>query len=262
VIVLIGVMAATGTCYLVKGVVEDFEEIQASHNALVAEFGEREEFKPLPDGSIAADRIQTFLAVRESMQEPRAQMHELFAKFPPDEDAGFWTAFKVVSGLAGLIDDIVEFLDARNNMLLDHAMGEGEYLYIYTIAFHSWLEHDMGDGPSHEGERIFDGNDSTFGVNATYRGYRKFMLAVLRNQLDELEDGADDPWRVRLLEEIDALDRDSRHVAWRGELPPAIEASLAPFRVELEASYDALTNCFELATGEHEASGGVQWRID
>ena len=36
VIVLVGVMLATGTCVLVKGVVEEFEEVKAGHDALVA----------------------------------------------------------------------------------------------------------------------------------------------------------------------------------------------------------------------------------
>jgi hypothetical protein len=172
------------------------------------------------------------------------------------------TFFKVIGGLAGMIDDIVAFVDARNNVLLDNGMGYGEYLYIYCSVYYSWLGRDLSDGPMRDGERIFDGGDSTFGVKASYRSYRKFMLAVLRNQLDALPADADDAWRTRLLEEIDATDRDRRHVVWHGDLLPALETSFAPFRAELEASYDETTNCFELPTDEQEARGGVHWTID
>ena len=51
-------------------------------------------------------------------------------------------------------------------------------------------------------------------------------------------------------------------VAWRGDLPPAIEASLAPFRAELEASYDGVTNCFELPTDDQDSRGTIQWSVD
>jgi hypothetical protein len=262
VIVLLLVMLATGTCFFVKDVVQDFEEVQASHDNLVAEFGEHDEFTPAADGSIAPDRVQTFLATRAALAENRGNLHELFDDFPPEEGSGFWMFFKVVGGLAGMIDDVVAFIDARNGVLLDQGMGYGEYLYIYSVVYYSWLEHDPADGPTHDGERIFDGDDSTFGVNESYRSYRKFMLAVLRNQLEALPEGVDDAWRSRLREEFDATDRDRRYVAWRGDPPPALEASLAPFRAELEASYDETTNCFELPTDQRNSQGGFHWRVD
>jgi len=262
VLVLVGVMLATGTCYLFKGVAEDFEEVSASHDALVAEFGGHGEYTPAADGSVAPERIQTFLAVRVGLEENRAELHELFANLPSDDSNRFLIFFKAIRGLAGMIGDIVAFVDARNNVLLDNGMGYGEYLYIYCSVYYSWLGRDLSDGPMHDGERIFDGGDSTFGVNASYKSYRKFMLDVLRNQLDALPADADDAWRTRLLEEIDATDRDRRHVVWLGDLPPAIEASFTPFRAELEAGYDETTNCIELPTDEQEAHGGVQWSID
>jgi len=262
VIVLVALMAGTGACYLFKDFAEDFEGVKASQDALVAEFGDYDQFTPAADGSVAPERMQAFLAVRGGMQESRAKLHELFAKFPPDEGSGVMMFFKVIGGLAGMIGDAVEYIDARNNVLLDSGMGYGEYLYIYTGVYYSWLERDLADGPMHDGQRVFDGGDSTFGVNASYKSYRKFMLAVLRNQLDALPEDADEAWHVRLLQEIDATDRDRRHIVWRGDLPPALGASFEPFRAELEASYDETTNCFELPSDEHQTSGGVQWSIE
>jgi len=261
-IVLVLVMMATGTCFFVKRFVDDFSKVEKSHNALVAALGEPEQFTPEVDGSIAAERVETFLAVRRGLEESRGKLHELFEDFPPDEGTGFWMFFKVIGGLAGMIDDIVTYLDARNQVLLDNGMGYGEYLYIYSMAYYAWLEHDPGDGPMHNGERIFDGDDSTFGVDQSYRSYREMMLIFLRNQLDALPPQADEGWRARLLAEIDALERDRRHIAWQGDLPPAVAASLEPFRVELEAAYDAETNCFELPTNKGSSQGGFQWKID
>ena len=262
VLVLVGVMLATGTCYLFKGVAEDFEEVSASHDVLVAEYGEYGEFTPAADGSVAPERIQTFLAVRAGLEESRAELHELFAEFPPDGGSRFLMFFRVVGGFAGMIYDIVAFVDARNNVLLDNGMGYGEYLYIYTAVYYSWLGREPSDGPMHDGERIFDGDNSTFGVNESYWSYRKFMLAVLGNLLDALPVDADEAWRTRIMKEIDATELDRRHIVWLDDLPPALEASFTPFRAELEASYDETTNCFELPTDEQEAHGGVQWRID
>jgi hypothetical protein len=262
VLVLVAAMAGTGACYMFKDIAEEFEEVKASHDAVVAEFGEHDQFTPAADGSVAPERMQAFLAVRAGMQESRAKLHELFAKFPPDEDNGFMMFFKVIGGMAGMIDDAVAYIDARNNVLMDNGIGYGEYLYIYTSVYYAWLERDLADGPMHDGQRIFDGGDSTFGVNQSYKSYRKFMLAVLRNQLDALPEEADDAWRARLLQEIDATDRDRQHIVWRGDLPPALEASIEPFRAELEASYDEMTNCFELPTDEHQTGGRVQWSIE
>jgi hypothetical protein len=261
-LVLVLVMLSTGTCFFIKGFVEDFSEVEKSHDALVAALGEAEQFTPAPDGSIAAERIELFLVVREELAESREQLHELFRDFPPREGAGVLMFFKIVGGLAGMIDDIVSFVDARNKVLLAHQMGYGEYLYIYCTAFYSWLGHDPSDGPTHEGERFLDGDDGTFGVDATWRSYRKMMLNFLRNQLDALPPETDEGWRARLLAEIDALERDRGHVVWRDGLPPALRASLEPFRTRLEASYDAETNCFELPTHEGQAQQGLQWKID
>lgn len=261
-LVLLAVIAGTGACYMFKDFAEDFQEVQASHSALIAEFGDPDEFIPATHGSMTPERIETFLAVRAGLEESRAKMHALFEKFPPDEGSGFMMFFKVAGGFAGMIGDIVDFVDARNNLLLDQRMGDGEYFYIYTVVYHSWLEHDLADGPMHDGQRIFDGADSTFGVNESYRNYREFMLAVLRNQLDALPESADEAWRTRLLEEIDTTDRDRRHVVWRGDLPPALEASLAPYRAELEAAYDAETNCFELPSSQTQTQKGFQFSLD
>jgi hypothetical protein len=261
-VLLVGMLIA-GTCVFVRGIVGEVAEVEESRSALVERYGEPDDFRPTADGSIAPERIVCFLEVRRSLEAERGELHGVFERFPPEDDQGkLRTLFKVLGGLAGMIDDIVGYIDARNRALLEHEMGYGEYLYIYSVGYYSWLGHDPADGPTVDGERLFDGHDSTFGADECRAGYRSFMSDVLRNQLDGLSGDADPVWRERLREEIEAMERDRRHVAWRGDLPAPIESSLEPYREAFVEAYDPTTNCFELPTGEQNRRGAFRWTIE
>jgi hypothetical protein len=74
------------------------------------------------------------------------------------------------------------------------------------------------------------------------------MLRLLENQLDAIGGAEQTKWRAVLRQEIERFDRESGRVAWQDGLPPAIEASLQPYRERLEAAYHPATNYFELLT--------------
>ncbi len=251
----------------VKDTIFELRNLQDAREELIALHGEVVDFVPPPSGVMAAKRLDAFLAVRDALAENRASLLAELDDFPPEEVTdgeveSFGAVMKVLEGLGELLVPIIRFLHERDRALLDSGMGLGEYLYIYSLAYFSWLEHSPGDGPvyvdeSGRRERILDGEDSTFGREEVWQRYHEAMLAIIGNQLAEQlrEDAASAEsmaWREILRGEYLRLKRDARHVPWRGELPPAIAASLEPYRERLAGSWSAALNCFELSPMREE----------
>jgi hypothetical protein len=255
---------------------QQFKEVGAaarSQGELLEKYGETESFVPRPDGSIPADRMEVFLSVRENLQEPQGEVEALVADFPPDEllreEKSFRKLFKVLQSIVDLMKPIMGYVDARNDALLEAEMGLGEYVYIYSLAYHSWLGRPLEDGPVFRrqvegvraGEKILSKGDSPFSPDQVRRRYRRYMLSILRNQLDALPPGAEEEWRNRLREEIGRFEGNPGRVAWKDGLPAAIESSLAPYRDRLEDVYHAATNPFEMPMRENEGRGGANWSV-
>jgi len=263
VIVVLVVLSLAGSFY-VSRFFSEAREAGRSWRELVSAHGEAEQFVPAPDGAVPAERVELFLSVRESLREPQARLHAVFADFPPDdmleEKRAFFVIVGALRGIAGLIGPIATYIDERNRALLAAGMGPGEYAYIYGTAYYSWLGHSPADGPlitKDTGEpwragappRLFDDPDSSFGPGQVRRRYRRCTLAMLRNQLAALpqtglsEDG--EAWRTGLAAEIRRFESRPDAVAWEKGLPPAVEASLEPFRARFAATWDAATNPLE-----------------
>lgn len=244
--------------------------VAESQDALVRAGGELGDYVPPADGAVPADRMEVFLDVREALVEKRADMDVLFEEFPPEgvEEDSFLKLFVVLDSLAGMITPIGEYVATRNEALIEAGMGIGEYFYIYSLAYYSFLGHSPEDGPvitegccpGSGGERLFSDEDATFSGIKVRQRYRRHMLALLRNQLESLAGapGAGDDGDARSLLQS-ALDRFESHpgsVAYAQGLPPAIEASLSPYRKSLERTYHAATNCFEVPMSKGEGSDG------
>jgi hypothetical protein len=150
-------------------------------------------------------------------------------------------------------------------------MNLGEYLYIYSLAYHSYLGHDPTEGPvilkdtpecfEDRGERMFGDDDSTFGIEKVRRRYRRIMKTMLENQLAALpaagKMGEVDRWRQTIRDELRRFESDRDRTAWEDGLPEAALSSLAPFRDRFERDYSAATNCFEMPLGDDE--DWTQW---
>jgi hypothetical protein len=158
----------------------------------------------------------------------------------------------VLSGLGDLLTPIGEHVAERNRILLERRMPLGEYLYLYLVAYHSWLGHPPDDGPvitkdtGDRGQRIFGDEESTFGPQRVRRRYRRLLGSLLAHQLEALPGTAPEGLRESLQEAVERLERDPDHVAWEDGLPPQIEAALAPYRARFQGTYSSVTNCFEL----------------
>lgn len=253
---------------------EGVGEAEESYREWVSGYGEVEEFVPAADGAIAADRIELFLSVREALGEPQRELGRVFADFPPDdvldEKRVFFVLLGAVRGIAGLIGPIADYVDQRHRLLHEAGMGPGEYVYIYSVAYFSWLGHPPGEGPritketggrlrEAQGDPLFDDADSPYDADRVRRRYRFYMLNLLRNQLTALPGPEEGPgseeWRSTLRTEIRRFESRPDRVAWQEGLPPAVEAALEPYRARFEATWDGATNPFELPLQETDRWG-------
>lgn len=233
-----------------------------SYDALVAELGPVDAFVPSPDGVPSPDRIELFLTVREATAGARVEAEEAMSRLsrPERNDTGDVVAqIQIgIAALGDLVDRIGRYLQERNEALLERRMGAGEYVYIYTLAYYSWLGHTPGEGVEmqREGENVHVEALDLFSGRAVRRRYRRYVLGMVRGQIASLgrehEAGDGQKWQAALEAQLRRLELDPGHVLWDDGLPVGIEASLRPFRERLEATYSPSTNRIELPLAEHE----------
>jgi hypothetical protein len=264
--ILLGALAVGGY-FLAKKTFRGLELAQKSYTELEARLGQVAAYGPAPDGAIDGSRLRLFLAVRDSLGPSRRQVEGLF-RIVPSEDArrervNVTKVLKVLRELSRYVEPVGGYIDARNRLLMSTGMSMGEYLYIYCLSYYTYLGHDPSDGPvvtggegdrpGRPGEPLFDDQDSSFGAAALRRSYRRITSAFVRNQLEAArqQESADRSWRDLLAAEAARFENSPGHILWRGDPPPAVAASLAPFRERLESSYSATLNCFELPPHEH-----------
>lgn len=258
-LVVIGLFMAS--FFFIKGSVDQFGAATETAEQVEQKWGDPAAYVPPADGAIAAGRMEVFLAVREATQPARENLAATWDALPMSEEEGReleelppWEKFKAVLGVTreafGMTGRMADFFSARNRALLEHEMGFGEYAYIYVMAYHSYLDHDA-ERPERVGEEAGSRNQVTSEIaRETWRGkVRGLVLDILRNQREAATDPA---WQARLDEEIAALEKDRDRVPWQEGLPDRIRESLAPYRAELEATYDGLVAPFELARSEQD----------
>jgi hypothetical protein len=107
-----------------------------------------------------------------------------------------------------------EFFRARNDALAEVDMGLGEYTYLYALS----------------------GREDRSFSNRVQSDLRR-MLDNQRTAIDALDEEAVVEFRDLLDREIAALENDPQRLPWQEGLPPQIEASLAPYRDEIEALF-------------------------
>jgi hypothetical protein len=263
VVLLVVILGIVGSAVFVKRTFSGFEEAIATRETLDERFGETRSFTPSVDGGFAPERMEAFLRVRDASQPSRERIAERFASFmitpeearemdekPLGEKLGF--AWDITKSAMGLAPELGAFLEVRNQAMLDADMGLGEYTYIYAIAYYAWLEHSPRDGPE-DARPDEETIGSAASGNTSLPRVRDDLRVMLRNQLEALEaQGGEGDWHLALRDEVAALETDSWRMPWQDGVPPAIAASLEPYRDRLEATYAPATNGFELGRGERD----------
>jgi len=195
-------------------------------------------YTPPPDGTIPAERMQRFLAVRRALVpfcERVSEHQQVFQRLSSYEDMDrpsvkevFADGGRVITGLFRIGFDFGDYVATRNEALLAREMGLGEYTWIYVTAYFSWLGHrpvriiEEDDRPRIFQDRVF----------AEIRGMIERHVAARQADLDH--PATADPaglaaWRA----ELEALGGDAERIPFEDGLPPELEASLQPFRDEL-----------------------------
>jgi len=209
-------------------------------------FGAAPTYVPSPDGAVAPERLEVFMAVRSSMLLATGHIERSMATIEAidqadDIDAGQLLLF--MRTLVGIVPQFLDFMNLRHAALLEYGMGLGEYFYIYAMAYGDELcPSDETGRPPAECEWV------------TGRMTREYAQ-MLRNQLDNPDDPPVEATAAALRREIAALEAGERALPWHGELPAPVAASLAPYRERLEPLFCAETGEMELAQKNRNIGG-------
>jgi hypothetical protein len=272
-VVVVIILIAALTMYVGRSF-KGFDDAVNSRKVLEERFGPDTEFVPWAGESIPAERVEAFLAVRDATASSREGIEEFFASIPMTEEQveeleskgvleALAFAARITGDSFGLIGDLRDLLKDRNQAMLDVGIGLGEYTYIYVMAYYSFLGHSQADGPA----GMQPGGSMTITIPSSptedrsdeprprygrwpERRIRRTVLNTMRNQLEAAStadpEGTDGAWPRALAAEIEAMEQDRRRPPWPEGPPPALAASLEPYRERLQASYSPTANAFEL----------------
>ncbi len=262
--ILITAVIGGGIFFAVKDVVKDGKAIEESNEAMISAFGMPDEFVPQANGAIAPERVEIFLASREATAPAMDKMASILNTLDDDNEEGGKNVMKKIKAGLSLVPSILGYINERNTVLLEHGMGDGEYTYIYSLAYFSYLDRDLTDGPSFQMNGNNDDDDGGFNWSVDSgsdrnrvrekreKNIRRHMhqlhMSFLLNQISSLDESADLDGRLRavLEEEREAMNAANRRLLWEDGLPAAIEASLAPYASELNESYLPVLNEIEM----------------
>ncbi len=264
-IALIVIILVMSGFFFIRNIVQDFRSSDELMDTLVETFGEIEEYSPSPNGAIEPQRLEAFLAVREVMTPVREGLEQSLRILQESDDEGPGeeerrSVFKKIKTGFGLISQIADFHRARIQALLDAGMGMGEYYYLYTVSYYSWLGKPILDGHDFQ----IRGDDEGFRFNdwdseesdeiredMSFRWLHRMILPMLHNQHEKLTAGdvpeAQRQWQRALEAEMEAMESNRYRLVWQDGLPEVIRKSLEPFKQRLETSYSPLTNGMEIA---------------
>lgn len=274
--IILLIIIVLGVGYLmVRNTVQNVREIEVTSDRLVEAFGEIRDYVPPADGMIQAERIETFIAVRDSMDPFREEMAQALEDISGEVDGvekgsrSFWSILGIVGKGIGIIPRMIEFYSLRNDALLERGMGPGEYLYLYVIIYYSWLEYDPADGPpfpltgEEDSQPPWMRDEPETGYDEQMLSERRYRIArqvnwmfrsFLANQIEQLDTEPmgrfDSAWKHLIERELEALRDERERIPWEDGLPDRIEAALRPFRSELEASYNPVLNPLEVRADE------------
>jgi len=263
----------------IKNAVNEFEETETSTELVEEKFGYADEYCPQADGKIDADRIETFLAVRDSMAGVSAELENTLhaiageiEKAENKENNPLNMVMKMIGKGIKAIPLIAEFYKERNYALLDADMGLGEYYYIYVLAYYSYLDKAPEDGPDFQltGDRKdgknnwrFDDSEENLEIYKTrvrkerrekvIKKINRLFIPMLSCQLKELEMSGSvtqkRSMKRKIENEIETLNENQDRIPWQDGLPEAIKLSFEPFKLRLNESYNEMINAVELNPG-------------
>lgn len=269
VVILILIILAASGYFFIKNITEGFKETEELTEALTEKYGAIREFCPDPEGAIPPERIEAFLAVRNSLGPIKEKFERSIDILSQERDrvqaekepsAGILTRIRAGFGIIPLM---AEFINLRHQALLDNGMGLGEYYYIYVVAYYSFLGKSPADGfeygfmeRAEERRRyVWDEEESREDhLDRIRRRLHRMVLPMLQNQYQKLQErglaGVRESWLRALEREVRALEEDRFRLPWQDGLPDVLKNSLLPFRERLEESYSKVLNSLEFTVDQ------------
>lgn len=240
--ILLNIIMFVGAGVLIS---RPMNEAVNSQKELAELHGSPNDYVPGVD-SITPQRIEAFLAVRQELMPSCSKFKDIAGGFEAmdDLDQGgeepsakeiFQGLGKVMGSVKGIIMEMGEVMELRNEALMEQEMGMGEYTWIYVLAFNSWLGYEPNTGI-----------ESTDGGNFSPR--EKGLIEDLMNTHAEAlaEAGRSEEaalWR----EEAETLDWSDTGIPFEGDLLPVeISTALEKYRSRLEEAYCVPMSEFDL----------------
>jgi hypothetical protein len=219
-----------------------------TRQALDDTYPSQETFTPDFAGTIPADRIERFLAVRRVLMPHCDRFSEYRDAFGgmdelenAEEEPAPGDALDRIRGVGSVLWEmgrtVGEYAITRNRTLMENGMGLGEYTWIYVITYYSWLGNRPVDlvKTSEARAKVFHG-----------RVLEEVKAMIARHVADvEASDtpmGRLAPW----LAELDSLNRSEDRTPFQDGLPLELRESLEPFRAELAQVFCSATGELEI----------------
>lgn len=211
-------------------------------------FGDRDAFTPPLDGELPLDRIELFVALRESLATRRddagSGLVDFVRRAKASESADRTTfqkleqTLKMVHGGTDMVSGIVNYFADLEHRLLDRGMGDGEFAYWYCLTHFAWLQWEpLADA---ELEQSLDQLGLLHDVERERSDLVQLFHRQLRNARRALEaEETRTSGQERMLAlVVDELDRGQaeRALPFAGRFPPTWAQTLAPYRARLEAT--------------------------
>jgi len=215
-----------------------------SQKSLTESFGTPNEYTP-EAGSLTPARMEIFLTVRAQLIPSCEEFEKATVGFQAMDELGedgdepslgevFKGLGQVMGSIKGLVMEMGEVMEIRNEALLAQGMGMGEYTWIYVLSYNSWLGYTPNVGVDS------DGGD--------FSHREKDLIA------DLMESHAESLAKSGRLEEAQVWLRELKKLGWDdggvpfadNSLPEEIRTVLEPFRERLEASYCEPMSEFDL----------------
>ena len=231
----IGFVISSGIYFLTAGI-RDAKQVEQT---LIDRFGWAAHYTPMVDGSIAPQRIESFIRVREAVQADCADFQAVLLSIKnldelesDKESSPGNVASTGLDGLKGAFSagpKMVKFSTTRNQALLNEEMGIGEYLHIYLTTY--------GEQLATEAASDYATMDEAYVSERALREYTQ----ILTNQVRALEaDGlpsSSSELLTQLRTEISALEDGSHRSPWPAGPTGKTRDSLAPYLERLNGLY-------------------------
>jgi hypothetical protein len=149
-VVLLAMVAIAGSAtWYAARINREYKEVARSEKILRARVG-RDAFRPPAQLDVSAERVDIFLAVRDSLYEERLDLEAAATTFARERERNRSGGPKAMWNLLGAGSDLApvyaDYWEARNRALAAHLMSPEEYTWLYRVLYHEWLGRDPEDG--------------------------------------------------------------------------------------------------------------------